>query len=61
MKIVLQWKCNRWVNCQDANGKTIFFDSVDDAKKYLGNAYKVNEHRIAEYLGGRKYREIEVL
>ena len=52
---VVQYKCNRWVNCQDVNGKTKFFESVKAAREYALSGY-----RIAEYLGGRKYKEIEI-
>lgn len=53
---VVQWKCNRWVNCTDRNGKTLYFSTIDEAK-----AYAKSGNRIAEYLGGHKYKEIEIV
>ena len=65
MKIVCQWKCNLWVNCKDENGNTRFFDSIEEAKDFL-STFSISSsrpivYRIAEYLGGRKYKEVEVL
>lgn len=65
MKLVCQWKCNLWVNCKDKNGETRFFESIEEAKDFLSTFRIISSspivYRIAEYMGGRKYKEIEVI
>lgn len=59
-KYVIQRKCSRWFNCVDINAKTLYFETVEDAKNYISSKNISGNYRIAEYLGGRKYKEIRL-
>lgn len=61
MKFVAQWKNYRWVNFYDENGNTKYFENVEEVKAFLRTRHfsRDVEVRICEYLGGRRYSEIE--
>ena len=75
-RYVAQWKCTKWINFKDENDKPIYFRSVDEARSYINDVIKKSRDywirtqeskrkprpfRIAEYIGGRKYEEVEII
>ena len=59
MKIMIQWKVNRWCNYTDKNEKVIYFKSIEEAEQYLADHHWYNLYRIVERIGSRKFREIK--
>ena len=65
MKIVIQRKCSRWINISNYNSTVkVYYDNLEDARadlekiKILNPDPRHNEYRLAEWLGGRKYKAI---
>lgn len=57
-RYVIQWKCNRWVNEYDENGRTKYRNSVEECREVLKKWKPTRPVRIVKYLGGRKYEEV---
>lgn len=59
---VIQFKCNTWCNAYRYNMKVKqSYETVEDAEEALKGfkMMRTTEYRIAEHLGGRKYKEVK--
>ena len=62
MKIVIQRKCNRWINVSNYNSEIKeLYENLEEAEKEMDALKELQPHaeyRLAEWIGGRKYRAI---
>lgn len=68
---VAQIKITRWCNLTDAKDNKLLFDTEQEAETYIyarelkciaaGRGHKSGSYRVAEFLGGRQYKEVKTI
>lgn len=68
---VAQYKVTRWCNFTDAKDNKLLFDTEQEAETYIyareakriaaGRGRKPGSYRVAEFLGGRQYKEVKTI